>query len=300
MDNAMVKRGIGAIVLAIIAALLLGWLLKDKSNQRQEVIDMTIPSLTDSGTEDTTSSLLDSGKSLISNTVDGVSDTGAAVVASASSATDQITDATSSTFNTVKSTITETAQSTPSMKPGFAIRPSQNNEEKQIIDNTQATTQENNVESQQNNNTKIIQQKDKSTDTSDTVIASTKSTAKAVKKAFKPQLVEKKEIKKKAPPKPKKVAKATSTTNIPTTATGKYSIQLLATSSQSRAKKLAQTMKGEGYQVFVTETTRNDKILFRVRVGGHGDRGSAIKAQEGMKKRYLKNFFVQNSLVISN
>ena len=38
MDNAMVKRGIGAVVLAIIAALLLGYLLKDKSRERQEVV----------------------------------------------------------------------------------------------------------------------------------------------------------------------------------------------------------------------------------------------------------------------
>ena len=43
MDNAMVKRGIGAIVLAIIAALLLGYLLKDKSRERQDVVDMKLP-----------------------------------------------------------------------------------------------------------------------------------------------------------------------------------------------------------------------------------------------------------------
>jgi len=43
MDNAMVKRGIGAVILAIIAALLLGYLLKDKSDQRQDIVDMTLP-----------------------------------------------------------------------------------------------------------------------------------------------------------------------------------------------------------------------------------------------------------------
>jgi len=39
----MVKRGIGAVVLAIIAALLLGYLLKDKGHQRQKVLEMSLP-----------------------------------------------------------------------------------------------------------------------------------------------------------------------------------------------------------------------------------------------------------------
>lgn len=300
MDNAMVKRGIGAIVLAIIAALLLGWLLKDKSDQRQEVVDMSIPSLTDSSATDaTTPSLLDESKSLISNTVNSVNDTGAAVIASASSVTsnsiDKIKDTTGASLEPIKDTVSESIQNPSSMKPGFAIRPPQNNEEKQIVDNTQIPTQEKNVVSKQ------LTQDNNSANTNDTVIASTaNTTAKTAKKVFKPQIVEKKKAKKKVTSQPKKSAKTTTATNIPTTAFGKYSIQLLATSSQSRANKLAKTMKGEGYQVFVTETTRNDKVLFRVRVGGHTNRGSALKAQEGMKKRYLKNFFVQNSLVISN
>lgn len=306
MDKAMVKRGIGAIVLAIIAALLLGWLLKDKSDQRQEVVDMKIPSLMGSNTTDeTTPSLLNESKSLISNTVDSVKDTGTAVIASASSvtssATEKVTDATSAALNTANDAVNGAVQNTSSMKPGFAIRPSLANEEKEIVDNTRASIQKGNADHQKNN--QQMTQNDSSTSANDTVVASTNSTTatKAIKKAFKPQIVKKKKkVKKKAVPQPKKVAKATTATNIPTTASGKYSIQLLATSSQSRANKLAKTMKSEGYQVFVTETTRNDKVLFRVRVGGHSNRGSAIKAQESMKKRYLKNFFVQNSLVISN
>jgi cell division septation protein DedD len=47
MNRTMVKRGIGAAVLAIIAALLLGYLLKGKGQERQEVVDMNLPGATD-------------------------------------------------------------------------------------------------------------------------------------------------------------------------------------------------------------------------------------------------------------
>ncbi len=295
MDNAMVKRGIGAIVLAVIAALLLGYLLKDKSREREEVVmklpnapEMNIPSLTGSHTNSTdanseTPTLLDNAKATISETTSGVTDTlkdsGSTIVASATGAVDNATD-------TVKATMDSTSAAIQGMKPGFAIRPSLQNEEKEIVDTTKLSP---------TNSPKI---EDTVKKTKETVIASSNTT----KKTFKPHIVEKKPTKKEAPKQAKAPTKPTppTNTNVSTTPIGKYSIQLLATSSQSRANKLANTMKGEGYKVFVTQATREDKILYRVRVGGHGDRAAAIKAQEGMKRRYQKNFFVQNSLVISN
>jgi len=60
----------------------------------------------------------------------------------------------------------------------------------------------------------------------------------------------------------------------------KYTIQLLATSSRSRANKLAETMTSEGYVSFITQTTSNNKILYRVRVGGYKSRDAALKAQQ--------------------
>ncbi len=43
MDNTVIRRGIGAVVLALIAALLLGYLLKGKDQERKEVAEMTLP-----------------------------------------------------------------------------------------------------------------------------------------------------------------------------------------------------------------------------------------------------------------
>ena len=295
MDNAMVKRGIGAIVLAVIAALLLGYLLKDKSSQRQEVVDMklpgapemNIPSLTGSSDSDTdtTSTLLAASKDRLDSSVSSISEdtksTGSAIIASATGASNNATDAVQTAMDSAQGT-----------KLGFAIRPPLPNEQKEIIDNTATAPTAPKIEE----TAKALK---------DTVVASTNDTAKKIEEAFKPEIIEKKKPAKPRAPKqvkaPTKPVIEKSSAPIPSTApAGKYAIQLLATSSQSRAGKLAKTMKSEGYNVFVTQTTRDNKILFRVRVGGHSSRNAAIKAQEGMKKRYQKNFYVQNSLVISN
>ncbi len=299
----MVKRGIGAIVLAIIAALLLGYLLKDKSRERQEVVDMKLPGAPEINIPslfEATSKVTDTAASLVGEAKDKVADAGNAVVASATGTLKTATDSVKAVSDKAKSAV-ENATSTNSAtdgnaKPGFSFRPPNLNEQKEIVDNVNATTQNTATETAapaQNN----------------TVVAST--TAKPVKKAFKPTIEE--EPKAKKPAKKKVVAKAekkvekkavpAKTAKAPAVSSnatgGKYSIQLLATSSQSRANKLATTMNSEGYVAFITQTTSNNKILYRVRVGGHGDRSSAIKAQDSMKRRYKKNFFVQNSLVVS-
>ena len=43
MEKAVVRRGIGAVVLALVAALLLGYLLKDKGPERRQVVNMELP-----------------------------------------------------------------------------------------------------------------------------------------------------------------------------------------------------------------------------------------------------------------
>ncbi|KAG1663413.1 hypothetical protein GQR58_020357 [Nymphon striatum] len=274
MDNAMVKRGIGAVVLAIIAALLLGYLLKDKSQERQEVVDMKLPGAPEiniPSLSEATSKVTDTAATLVGEAKDKVADAGSAVVASATGTLKTATDSVKSVSDKAKSAVVDsTASSTNdgTAKPGFSFRPPNQNEQKEIVDN-----------------------------------------AKPVKKAFKPTIEEEPKAKKPAKKKvvakaPKKVAKKPAPAKpAPSTSSnsvgGKYSIQLLATSSQSRANKLASTMNGEGYVAFITQTTSNNKILYRVRVGGHNDRSSAIKAQDSMKRRYKKNFFVQNSLVVS-
>lgn len=295
MDNAMVKRGIGAVVLAIIAALLLGYLLKDKSSERQKVVDMklpgapelNIPSLTGSSEPTTPPAIL--VNETTEKVTENVKKVESEVVAAAAGTASKLKDAGKDVLETVSS----------SSKPGFAIRPPSANEQRETVDNTSS-------------NEKQTTEKELKT----TIVASTTASApKKPTKPFKPSLVEekkkpvkKKVVKPKAPAKKAKdpVAKKPEKTAAPVAAntspapSGKYSVQLLATSSQSRANKLSTTMKGEGYNSFITQTTKNNKVLYRVRLGAHNDRNAAMKAQQNLKRRYQKNFFVQNSLVVSN
>jgi cell division septation protein DedD len=308
MDNSLVKRGIGVVVLAIIAVVLLSTLISDKSSERQDIVDMKLPGAPDinipSLTEPTTSEEQGSAAILVSETSDKIAETSNTVVESAAGA---LTTAKENTTKAINSTMDNAADVASNTKRGFSFRPANKNEEKNNI-NTASTIDQQPASTIQNNST--------------TVVASSASAAEQTKK-FKPRLVEekKKVVKKASNPAKKKVAvkkapkpvknknkakpAVAKTTKKPaiktmTAAAGKYSVQLLATSSQSRASKLAKTMTGEGYKSFITRTERNNKVLYRVRIGSHTNRNSAIKEQEGMKRRYQKNFFVQNSLVVSN
>ncbi len=307
MDQAMVKRGIGAVVLAIIAALLLGYLLKDKSRERQEVVDMKLPDSAEMSIPDLSGSADNINND--NNNVSIVGEAGNTINQAANNATDTMQNAVVASADAVNNTLqtTETPSAVASdaqysaNDPGFSIRPPAINETREIID------ERNNNNNAQDGGSAAIAY---STDPVNEVIASSN---KAVK-TFKPSIVEekrkpkpKKKVTHKAAQKPAKVATAKTTkpkkaqapkpaapapakpatsTTVANKPLGKYSIQLLATSSQSRATKLANTMKSEGYKVFVTKAQRNNKILFRVRVGGHASRDEAVKAQDSMKRRY--------------
>ena len=146
MDNAMVKRGIGAVVLAIIAALLLGYLLKDKSRERQEVVDMKLPGAPEisiPSLSDATNKVTDSTASLVGEAKDTVSNAGSAVVASASGALSSVTDgasnaveavtnSASSATQAVGDTVSAATDNSSSSNPGFSFRPPAKNEEQQI------------------------------------------------------------------------------------------------------------------------------------------------------------------------
>lgn len=288
MDNSLVKRGIGVVVLAIIAVVLLSTLISDKSSERQDIVDMKLPGAPEinipSLTEPNDSEGQGSAAILVSETSDKIAETSNTVIESATGA---ITTAKEKTTEVINSTIDNASDVASTTQRGFSFRPAMQNEEKIINDTASAVDQEP-VNSVQDNSTTVV------------ASASTQT------KKFKPRLEEEKKVAVKKAPKPikketkakTKVAKASKPAA--TSTAGKYSVQLLATSSQSRANKLSKTMTGEGYQSFITRTQRNNKVLYRVRVGSHTNRNSAIKAQEGMKRRYQKNFFVQNSLVVSN
>lgn len=86
----------------------------------------------------------------------------------------------------------------------------------------------------------------------------------------------------------------------PTAGRNKYSVQLLATSSSSKADNLKSTMDKEGYNAFVSTTTHGGKKLYRVRVGNYAGKSAALKVQNAMKRRYRQNQFVQSSIVVRN
>ncbi len=146
MDNSMVKRGIGAIVLAIIAALLLGYLLKDKSRERQEVVDMKLPGapeLNIPSLSEATEKVTDSAASLIDEAKDKVVKSGSAVVASASGTFNDLSDSASNSINSATDAVTNKAntaiKTATTGNPGFSFRPPSQNEEQVVIDNVSSS-----------------------------------------------------------------------------------------------------------------------------------------------------------------
>ena len=292
----MMKRGIGAVVLAVIAALLLAYLLKGKSTERQEVVDMqlpgtpemNIPSLSEAG--DAVTSLATNTGDTLSN---ATSSAGTAIVASAAGAGAAVVGSVKAAGNKaaaiiVSSDSTGNTTGDNTQNPGFSIRPSQSNEQREVVDNT--TSKKTKIVKKEKYKPRLIEEKKKK------VVKKVKKVKQSPAKTVKKETKKPAKVAKKASPKAAAPKAASIATSAPA---GKYSIQLLATSSSSRASKLSKVMKSEGYTTFITETNNNNKVLYRVRVGGYGNRNKAIQAQASMKRRYAKNFFVQNSLVVS-
>ncbi len=336
MNRTMVKRGIGAAALAIIAALLLGYLLKGKDQERQDVVDMAlpgaqevkqslnIPSIGGNAAKDAAKNTSDAVK----NAADGADET---VIASASA----LGNAANQNIKTAKTAVNTYENKGKDLD--FTIRPPKG-EKREIVDHIGKSKQEDqkqkvassttstgvNANKAQQNTGAISRPKDGS------VVASSSASKPihhSTKPAYRPRLVGERErkpgygivvaeptakkhrkhtqIQKKIITTKKKVIstkkkETTTKKNIPAKKTGGYSIQLLATSSSSRANNLKNTMKKEGYDSFVSRTTKNGKVLFRVRVGKFANRQTAIATQSQMQRRYKKNQYVTTSLVVSN
>ncbi|PID49019.1 MAG: hypothetical protein CR991_08630 [Proteobacteria bacterium] len=79
-----------------------------------------------------------------------------------------------------------------------------------------------------------------------------------------------------------------------------YVIQLVATSSRSRAEGVRRSLAVEGYPVFVAQAQIDGKRIYRVRVGSYPSRSDANSVQRRMKSRYQQNQYVQSSFVTKN
>lgn len=335
----MVKRGIGAAVLAIITALIIGYLLKGKGQERQDVVNMTLP-----GAQDVKQSLNipalkgDNAKNLVQKTNSVASES---VVASADGAADKANQATKD----IKTK--EIAVNTFKNKGDdldFTLRPPKG-EKREIVDNIgksesqqripKATTDDSNggiaASASANRNNVATNSRGSSgsitrSSSQGTVVASSDR-----RSTYRPRLEgerkrspnyviaektarqnrqrqeraerrkERAEQRKKREKKEKKEASS----NVPTSSgnsnnkKGHYAIQLLATSSASRAKNLKSVMKKEGYSTFISKTTATGKVLFRVRIGNYSSQKKAKSAQRSMQRRYRKNEQVKNSIIVS-
>jgi cell division septation protein DedD len=347
----MVKRGIGAAVLAIIAALLLGYLLKGKDQERQEVVDMNLPGATDvkrslnipslKGADGEDARRNSTGTSQgFSNEVQTVAGVAAGtVIASATGAADKVNQATKD----IKTK--EIAVNTFKNKGDdldFTIRPPKG-EKRKIVDNIAKGKQQQMVSassasSRNDDSDDIAASADANTsaDTEKTqnsgaitrpslsqgdVVASSRD--KAQKGTYRPRLIGEK---KRSPSygivvaedssEPSRVQKERREQRKAAelraandkkdkdkaeekAGKGHFSIQLLATSSSSRANNLKNIMSKEGYRAFVSKTVKDGKVLYRVRIGNYSTRAAAVSAQRKMKRRYKRNQAINSSIIVS-
>lgn len=343
MNRTTVKRGIGAVILALIAAALLGYLLKDKAAQRKDVVEIAFPGGTDGEqTADNTGRLPElttdnsSGnviatagtdaqatiESASQSVVDGTSDAADKVVASAA--------ATGAAVATTAAAATDAAKSAID----FSVRPPAKDTEYLELDlvnngNTDSSTTTSTTASTSSaapaaSSTEVAVV-EPAASAQGKIIASTKAAASAPQA----RLIEEKSapkisssstarvITKSRPvtttaPESTVIASAEATMEAPVTAStpaaapaasreavNGYAIQLLATSSQTRANDLKNVMAREGYPTYVTQTSQNGKQLFRVRIGQYKTRAAAAAMQNSLKRRYKKNKSVTNSAIVA-
>jgi cell division septation protein DedD len=333
----MVKRGIGAAVLAIIAALLLGYMLKGKNQERQEVVNMSLPGASEVKQSLNIPALNGSEAKNITGSATGAGET---IVATASGAADKVNQATKD----IK--VTEVAVNTFKNKGDdldFTVRPPKG-ERREFVDNIGKSKQElvsssvgsgnNETVNRENGDIAASANANSSTESSTqqrssgsitrpssqgTVVASSEE-----KNAYRHRLVdeqkrnasygvaaaeresrkererkERRERRKAAELRAEEREKALAKKSKEDTTKGRFSIQLLATSSSSRAKKLKDVMHNEGYPSYVKKTSQNSKVLFRVRIGKYSTRQAAVSAQRKMQRRYRRNQHVNESIIVN-
>ena len=359
MNRTTVKRGIGAVILALIAAALLAFLLKDKAAQRQEVVEIALPgteasvegsSLTtrlptlnteNSGNSDgsvianagsgngglanspvdgnvASNSSNDTDTNASSNNSDGTIIASAAAVGTAAGAAALASGAVADTAKTmdfsVKPRVATSKASSEFLDLDLVNNGSSNASAAKASVTAKASAAASTAVVASAAVASTTAASVSSPDNSQgVVIASTSpKSSRPNSNAVQPRLIGEKKA---APVKSSRTAKVISSKQAVTksaeasqpkatpasTAQAKngYAIQLLATSSVSRANNLKKVMSGEGYPTYVTKTKQNGKTLYRVRIGQYPVKSQAVKAQAAMKRRYKKNTNVTRSAVVA-
>lgn len=341
MNRTTVKRGIGAVILALVAAALLGYLLKDKAAQRKDVVEIAFPGgsvgeqtagntdrlpelTTDNSSGNVVATAGGDAQVAIENTsqsvVDASSDAADKVVASATAAGAAVATTATAASDAAKSTI------------DFSVRPPAKDTEYLELDlvnngNTQtaapasapattsaaapaiSSTEVAVVEPAASSQGKIIASTRAATPAPQARLIEEKSAPKISSSSTAQVITKSRPV---STPEPASTVVASAEAEVeapeaapaaaPTTnkeAANGYAIQLLATSSQTRANDLKNVMAGEGYPTYVTRTTLNGKQLYRVRIGQYKTRAAAAAMQNSLKRRYKKNRSITNSAIVA-
>lgn len=294
MDKAVVRRGVGAIVLALVAALLLGYLLKGKAPEREQVVDkQTMPTgiqMFPSGKEEgATAAVSESGAGKVA-AVGVIAAAGAAAANALASDNGKREQEVRGSFNSSQDRLVDANSGNPSMGKNklvidgagqgivdtrnagaretpaeFSIRAPKKDEVRPIVERKIVKS-----------NARLVGEK-KLPPVGSRKIASSKDTSTSTRKVAS--------------------TKASSVANKPS-GRNKYSIQLFATSNINKANSLRNTMKKEGYDAYIKTSKKGAGSLYRVRLGNFSGKADAIKKQATLKRRYRKNTYVQDSLVV--
>ena len=349
MNKTTVKRGIGAVLLALLAAGLLAFLLKDKADQRQDIVDMPLPGtentaqadgttklpqlsmdntssvnadgsvIASAGAENATKSaegILDSATGTIAASATAVGAGVAGAVSAVTSAGEKALDfnvrppsATSAEFRDLsdvdlvnngnssadvnaQSAVKATTTSAPKASTSTGTSRPSNTTKGSVIASSEARAS--------GGQARLIDERKSTPPRSartDIVVssrkASTSPTSSKPAPAKKPVAAP---VVKAAAPAPA-VQKAAPAPVAASNGSG-YAIQLLATSSSSRAQSLVSVMRKEGYSAYSTKVTQNGKLLYRVRIGQYASKAEASKVHLAMKRRYKKNADVNRSAIV--
>lgn len=297
METAVVRRGVGAIVLALIAALLLGYLLKGKAPERKQVVDkQTMPSSinifppSNGGSAPADSGSSGSGSTNVA-AVGVIAAAGAAAAGALASDNGKNAEVRGS-FNSSRDRLTDASSGNASMGKNRLVVDGAG---QAIVDNKNAGARETPAQFSIR-----APKRDEVRPVVDHAVSKniTKSNARLVGEKRLPPVGSRKVASSRDNTRVSSTRKVAKTPKPAASGRNKYSVQLLATSNLSKANNLKNVMEKEGYKAYVDSSKKGAGSLYRVRLGDFNGRADAVKKQADLKRRYQKNSSIQKSIVV--
>jgi cell division septation protein DedD len=302
MDKTMTRRIIGAIVLVLVAALVLAALLRGKSKQ-QEIVDVSTPAspILQFPNDTQNDGTLDANQTANQQGTLGQAETGSDAEKVGFEVTQNGTATTGNGSMTNDATQdNQTSQAGGAGSSSMSNAPASNDV---ISENDKKEATTSGGDSNKPSNTAGLSENDK-LDLNGNRDKVSPTETKKEEKAPKAELVNEPRTprvgeKPKNTPKPKEEEKV-ATQDDAGVPQGGFSIQLVAITNKARAVAIKKQMIDEGYPAYVSTTMKEGRAFYRVRVGSYPDKAEAEQVQARMKRRYLQNTGVQNSIVVKN